>query len=349
MTTTPPTAHTGAHTDTSTHADGGSDVGPSGTAHSATIERADTIEDTTGGALSSAQTWQPSPHEWLPHRLLTTLAQHRMATTAQLHTMLRPEVTRQTISTPLNRLRDKGLVDFVVLPRSQRTRAWYLTTDGARITRDHPALRGRPPYPITSATAASLKTPHTLTVVRTHLAFATDARDRGHEHGPLDWTPEVSHPIGENTRLTADAVLHYTLTSTGQRTKLRAFIEVDRTTMSSERLATKLIDYARLWSYEPQPVGRQHARTSAGSSPLWLRWYPVFPRILFVLTGAPRHRLHHRINDLKAMTAQHPHVAALARYAPLAATLLDDLEHHRPTGNVWVPLAGGEPRPWTDL
>ncbi|MFJ3310722.1 replication-relaxation family protein [Streptomyces sp. NPDC086549] len=303
----------------------------------------------TSGAAITARAWQPSPVEWLPHRLLTALAQHRMATTAQLHAMLRPEVARQTISTPLNALRDKGLVDYVVLPRSQRTRAWYLTADGARITRDHPALRGRPPYPITSATAASLKTPHTLTVVRTHLAFAADARERGDEHGPLDWTPEVSHSIGENTRLTADAVLHYTLTSTEQRTKLRAFIEVDRTTMSSERLAAKLIEYARLWSYEPQPAGRQHARKPAGSSPLWLRWYPLFPRILFVLTGAPRPSLEHRIGDLQAMTAQHPHVAALARYVPLAAAHLHDLEQRGPTHAVWTPLAGGEPRPWTDL
>ncbi|MGW7410225.1 replication-relaxation family protein [Streptomyces sp. NPDC054833] len=346
MTPTPPTADT---TRAQTHPDPDARVGvdPSGTVCSA--ERGQTTKDSAGSPLSTTQAWQPSPHEWLPHRLLTALAQHRMATTAQLHAMLRPEVTRQTISTPLNRLRDKGLVDFVVLPRSQRTRAWYLTTEGTRITRDHPALRGRPPYPITSATAASLKTPHTLTVVRTHLTFAADARERGDEHGPLDWTPEVCHPIGENTRLTADAVLHYTLTSTEQRTKLRAFIEVDRTTMSSERLAAKLIEYARLWSYEPQPVGRQHTRKPAGSSPLWLRWYPVFPRILFVLTGATRHRLEHRISDLKAMTAQHPHVAALARYVPLAAALLDDLEHHRPTGDVWVPLAGGEPLPWTHL
>ncbi|MGW7385306.1 replication-relaxation family protein [Streptomyces sp. NPDC054794] len=347
MTTTPPTADTDTDTIAHAHADADAEIGASGAADGAAIGPADTIKDSSG-SHSTAPAWQPSPLEWLPHQLLTALAQHRMATTAQLHAMLRPEVTRQTISTPLNRLRDKDLVDSVVLPRSQRTRAWYLTADGARIARDHPALRGRPPYPITSATAASLKTPHTLTVVRTHLAFATDARERGDEHGPLDWTPEISHPIGENARLTADAVLHYTLTSTEQRIKLRAFIEVDRTTMSSERLATKLIDYARLWAYEPQPAGH-HARKRAGSSPLWLRWYPLFPRILFVLTGAPRPTLDHRISDLKAMTAQHPHVNALARHVPLAAAHLHDLEHHRPTEAVWTPLTGGEPRSWTDL
>ncbi|MGW7258680.1 replication-relaxation family protein [Streptomyces sp. NPDC054834] len=285
--------------------------------------------------------------EPLPHQLMCALAQHRIATLSQLQIMLRPHATRHTVSAPLNDLRDKCLVDFTVLPQSGRTRAWYLTGEGARLIRDHPALRGRPPYPITSTTAASLKTPHTLTVVRTHLAFTLDARRRGDEHGYLDWTPEVTHPIGESGRLTADALLHYTLTSSEQRTKLRAFVEVDRATMASERLASKLIEYARLWAHEPPP--RHRPRQSAGAHPTWLRWYPVFPRILFILTGASRTVLTHRISDLQAMTGQHPHVSALARYVPLAATTLEDLEQHAPSAAVWVPLAGGQPKPWTEL
>lgn len=149
--------------------------------------------------------------------------------------------------------------------------------EGARLVRDFPALRGRPPYPITSATAASLKTPHTLTVVRTHLAFVTDARKRGDEHGHLDWTPEISHPLSDGEKIITDALMHYTVIGEDQRTKVRAFVEVDRTTMSSERLASKLIEYARLWSYEPQPVGRQRSRQSVVPGAVWLRWYPVFP------------------------------------------------------------------------
>lgn len=98
-----------------------------------------------------------------------------------------------------------------MLPQSNRSRAWFLTPDGARLTRDWPALRGRPPYPITSATAASLRTPHTLTVVRSHLAFVADARRRGDEHGHLYWTPEVSHPLSDGEKVIADAVMHYTL------------------------------------------------------------------------------------------------------------------------------------------
>ncbi|MCX4411212.1 replication-relaxation family protein [Streptomyces sp. NBC_01764] len=297
--------------------------------------------------VSSGRT--PSPVEPLPHQLLAVLGQHRMATTSQLHDLLRPGTARQTVSTPLNKLRRDGLVDYTVLPQSNRSRAWYLTGEGARLVRDFPALRGRPPYPITSATAASLKTPHTLTVVRTHLAFVTDARRRSDEHGHLDWTPEVSHPLSDGEKIITDALMHYTVIGKDQRTKLRAFVEVDRTTMSSERLASKLIEYARLWSYEPQPVGRQRSRQPVVPGAVWLRWYPVFPRVLFVLTGASRYVLANRTSDLQAMVAQHPLVGTLARQVPLGAAVLDDLELRGPTGDVWVPLAGGEPRPWTEL
>lgn len=290
----------------------------------------------------------PSPLEPLAHQLLAALALHRIATTHQLRALLRPHATPQTVSAPLNRLRRHGLVDYTVLPASHRSRAWFLTPDGARVARDLPALRGRAPYPMTSAMAASLKTPHTLTVLRTHLAFVADARRRGDEHGHLDWTPEVCHPIGDGDRLIADALLHYTLTGGQQRANLRAFVEVDRATMSSERLAAKLIDYARLWSYTPQPLGRPRQR-QAGTGVTWLRWYPVFPRVLIVLTGASPGVLAHRIADLQAMAAQHPHVAALAREVPLGAGVLEDLEAHTPTGDVWVPLAGGTRRAWTEL
>jgi hypothetical protein len=272
-----------------------------------------------------------------------------MATTGQLQALLRPHVRRQTVNTPLNELRRQSLVDYTVLPRSRGTRAWYLTGDGVRMVKDFPALRGRPTYPVTSATAASLKTPHTLTVLRTHLTFVADARERGDEHGFLDWTPEVSHSLGDGEKVITDALMHYTLTRAQQRTKLRAFVEVDRTTMSSERLASKLIEYARLWSYEPQPVGRQRPRQPVAAGPAWLRWYPVYPRILFVLTSGTRQVLVNRISDLQAMTTQHPLVATMAHAVPLGAAVLEDLEAEGPTGTVWTPLTGGPARPWTEL
>ncbi|MEU5436436.1 replication-relaxation family protein [Streptomyces sp. NPDC020719] len=297
----------------------------------------------------AAPAFLPSPVEPLPHQLLAALAQHRMATNQQLQDLLRPQASRLNVVKPLSRLHKEGLVDYTVLPQSNGRRAWFLTPDGARITRDWSQLRGRPPYPITSASAASMKTPHVLTVLRAHIAFVTDARRRGDEHGHLDWTPEVSHSLGDSERVIADALMYYVLhTDDGSRSKLRALIEIDRATTSSERLATKLIDYARLHTYTPAPPGRRTAQ--ATTAPAWQRWYPVFPRILFILTGASPVTLTHRIEDLQAMTAEHPAVAQLARAVPLGAAFLADLEQHGPTGPVWTPLNGkGERRSWTEL
>ncbi|MFF2386990.1 replication-relaxation family protein [Streptomyces sp. NPDC058108] len=288
---------------------------------------------------------RPDP---LGHRALVALAQHRIATTSHLNQMLCPHASRQVMSRVLSKLHSDGLIAWTALPDADRshTRVWHLTARGARLTRDLPALRGRQPYPITSKTAASLKTPHTLAVVRAHLAFAQDARRLGHEHGPSDWMPEVSHPIGDGERVVADAVMYYTVVDGEDRQKLRAFVEIDRCTMSSERLAVKLIEYARLFRYEAQPVGRRRA---AQAGPAWLRWYPVFPRVLFLLTGASRARLNDRISDLQAMAVQHPLVASFASEVPLGAAVLEDVEEHGPVETAWVPLAGGPGRSWTDL
>ena len=89
----------------------------------------------------AAAGFTPSPVERLAHQLLATLAQHRMASTGQLHVLLRPDRSRQSVSERLNDLLDERLVDFAVLPQSHRTRVWYLTPKGARLTRDWPALR----------------------------------------------------------------------------------------------------------------------------------------------------------------------------------------------------------------
>jgi hypothetical protein len=49
------------------------------------------------------------------------------------------------------------------------------------------------------------------------------------------------------------------------------------------------------------------------------------------------------------MVDHHPLVAEMAREVPLGAVVLNDLEEHGPTSDVWVPLAGGGRRSWTEL
>ncbi|MFD9491315.1 replication-relaxation family protein [Streptomyces sp. NPDC060005] len=132
---------------------------------------------------------RPAPRtssESLRHQALAALAQHRIATSGHLHQMLCPLSTRQVMSRVLSKLRTHAFIDRTTPPEADRshTKTWYLPPHGARLTRDLPVLRGRQSYPITSDTAASLKTSHTRAVVRAHLAIAADARQRGHKHGP---------------------------------------------------------------------------------------------------------------------------------------------------------------------
>jgi len=295
---------------------------------------------------------QPGTQDTAAHRALALLAQHRLATTPQLHQLLSPTAARQVTSAVLNTLRENDLAAYTVLPRTNRLRAWYLTGRGARIVTGWPELRGRTVHTPGSNTEASLRAAHTLTVLRAHLAFLTDARRRADEYGPLDWVPEIAHRLpdtGGEDKLIADAVLHYTTTAPHRR-QYRAFIEVDRATMSSERLARKLISYARFHDYTPQAVGRRGTVADQTAMLAWQRFYPRFPRVLFIVTGASEVSLHRRIEDLRAMTVGHPLVAQLAGQVPLGAAILENLERHGPSAAVWTPLAGPtDRRSWMDL
>ncbi|MFJ5218755.1 replication-relaxation family protein [Streptomyces sp. NPDC088354] len=296
--------------------------------------------------------FQPNAEDSPAHRTLALLAQHRLATTSQLHQLVMPNGTRQAASQVLNSLREEKLISFSVLPRSSGSRAWYLTTRGARVVTGWPELRGRTVQPPSNGTEANLRAAHTLTALRTHLAFLTDARVRGDEYGPLDWVPEVAHRLpdtGGEDKLIADSVMHYTATAP-RRLQYRAFIEVDRATMSSERLSRKLISYARFHDYTPMAPGRRGTVADQTTMLAWQRFYPRFPRVLFVLTGAAPDILQRRINDLRAMVAVHSLVTQLASQVPLGAAVLEDLEQYGASGPVWTPLAGpADRRSWMEL
>ncbi|MFD8078235.1 replication-relaxation family protein [Streptomyces sp. NPDC059718] len=293
---------------------------------------------------------QPATDDSAAHRALALLAQHRLATTPHLQQLVAPDASRQFTSRALNMLREAELVSYAMV--GSRMRVWFLTAQGARAVAGWPELRGQPAFAPGSPVEASLRASHTLTVLRTHLAFLTDARARGDEYGPLDWVPEVAHRLpdtGGEDRLIADAVLHYTATRP-QRLQYRAFVEVDRATMSSERLARKLISYARFHEYVPQPPGRRGTVADQDAMLAWQRFYPRFPRVLFVLTGAGPDALQRRIGDLRAMVAGHPLVTQLAGHVQLGAAVLEDLEQFGASGPVWTPLAGDrERRSWMDL
>ncbi len=301
--------------------------------------------------MTTQATLHPPTTDTHAHQALALIAQHRMVTTTQLHQMVTPEIPTRKIYKVLAPLRAEGLIAHTVLGRSSGLQAHYLTPAGAHTVRDWPELRGRTPAILTNA-AASLRAAHTLTGVRAHLAFLTDARNHGDEYGPLDWVPEIAHRLpdtGGEDQVIADAVLHYTV-SGPRRRQYRAFVEVDRSTMSSERLARKLISYARFHNYTPQPAIRRQTVADQGAMLAWQRFYPRFPRVLVILTGAPRPTLARRIQDLRHMAASHDLVATFAAQVPLGATILEDIEQQGPSAPVWTPLTGpADPKPWTQL
>lgn len=95
---------------------------------------------------------------------------------------------------------------------------------------------------------------HGLTVTETALAFLQDARRRGDLCRPLDWIPEVHHPLGSCEAVIPDSLLFYRRgreDDAGNGVMLRAFVEVDRATMGPERLPAKVGAYARLHQYVP--------------------------------------------------------------------------------------------------
>ncbi|MFI1767348.1 replication-relaxation family protein [Streptomyces sp. NPDC020800] len=271
---------------------------------------------------------------------LAVLAQYRMATTEQMHLILSPDVRVEQTRRRLAKLREERLIDRITLPQAGRRRVWFPTAYGVQIACEFPELRGRrPARTVSDPTAVRLRVAHTLTVTETGLAFLQDARRRGDLCRPLDWIPEVHHPIGSGEAVIPDALMFYRRNGVNGDggAMLRAFLEVDRATMGPERLAAKLGGYARLHHYVPAPIGR---RAAVGQSVLqeeWRRHYPLFPRLLFVLDGTSPAGVDTRINALRAATTA-PGVADLLRNVPVLAIPMTDLLHHGPAAPVWRPI-----------
>jgi hypothetical protein len=278
---------------------------------------------------------------------LGVLTQYRMATTEQMHRVIAPDVRIEQTRRRLARLRTERLVDRITLPQAGRMRVWFPTLYGVQLACEWPELRERrPSKTVSDPTAVRLKAGHTLTVTETALVFLEDARRRGDACEPLDWIPEVHHPIGSGEAVIPDALLYYRRGPAGgdNGAMLRAFVEVDRATMGPERLAAKLTAYERLHRYVPAVPGRRPAVQEAAVEE-WRRRYPLFPRLLFVLDGTGPAGVENRISALRAgagLLARFPHDVPVL-VAPLA-----DLLHHGPSAPVWRPVHDSDQRvPWT--
>ncbi|MFJ1551123.1 replication-relaxation family protein [Streptomyces sp. NPDC088246] len=191
--------------------------------------------------------------------------------------------------------------------------------------------------------------------VRTPSETRFGSRRRNPQYGrfpaacrPLDWIPEVHHPIGSGEAVIPDALLYYRRgpVDGDNRSMLRVFVEVDRATMGPERLAAKLTAYERLYRYVPVVPGRRPTLQEPAVEE-W-RWrYPLFPRVLFVLDGTGPAGVENRISALRAGAG------LLAPYrfpydVPVLAAPLTDLLHQGPSTPVWRPVHDPDQRvPWT--
>ncbi|MGW6924836.1 replication-relaxation family protein [Streptomyces sp. NPDC054950] len=111
------------------------------------------------------------------------------------------------------------------------------------------------------------------------MQFLLDARRRGETCQPLDFLPEIHHPIEGGEAVIPDALMYYQRERRkGGGSMLRAFLEVDRATMGPERLASKLRAYARLHQHAPAPAGRRRTMEPVQEvQEEWRRHYPLLP------------------------------------------------------------------------
>lgn len=280
---------------------------------------------------------------WWRTELIRLLYQVRLATTAQLGRLLDIEHTKR-VWTVLADLTRTGLVDSVRVQGNGpgSTKAWFLTPAGAQLAETAGDVVHRP-YRMTQQAATGPAQAHMLAVTETGCVFVEHARRRGDECRPTDWNVEVAHRTRDGAAsrraadlLISDAVLHYTAVGDGRRRLMTFFLEIDRATMSVARLARKVDHYARYYTYTPGTQGPRDPRRTTGkrrnssTAPGWRELYPVFPKLLIVLTGAPEEALTARTADLRAWCLGNERLRGLSDQINVGAVALTALQQQGP-------------------
>jgi hypothetical protein len=284
------------------------------------------------GALTPAAAMLPA----ISTEILTSLHQHRLLTTAQVHQMHLPGRSRRWTERVLAQLAARELTTFVQ-PGARGPRLYFLTSTGAEAVEQIPTRAETRSKLITPEQAAGPLWKHTLAVNQAGIAFIQAARERGDDFGPFGWRHEIAHVFstpgrGRTETLIADALLTYPeQAASGALTYHYRLIELDRATVPTDILASKLARYADL-----------HA-AAGQSEPAWRSSYPVFPDILCVLAGKPRAALQRRARTVLALCQANPRLQA-APEVKVSLALLDDLQAHGPYAAIWREL-GSPSRP----
>lgn len=268
--------------------------------------------------------------------VVASIGEHRVLSTAQVQAIHFSDCSVRRAQQVLAYLERAGLVAYVEARRAPR-RLWFLTERGAEWVVD--AGEERRPKVLTPEQAAGPLRAHTFGVNEVGITFLAAARERGDDFGPLSWRHEIAHPLNRGRgrarrMLIADAVLNYVWLDERHIVYEQRFVEVDRATLSVERLVAELARYGQLY----------RARDKGGKS-LWRNHYPSFPPVICALTGASRKALVRRRDIALALLADHPELDRAYEVA-IHFCLLDDLTERGPFAPIF--RAVGEPRQAVD-
>lgn len=279
--------------------------------------------------------WKAAARLRLPEataEVIASLGEHRVLSTAQARAIHFPDRSLRRTQQVLAYLERSGLVAYAEARRAPR-RLWFLTERGADYVLDAGEVERRPKILAPEQAAGPLRA-HTLAVNEAGISFLRAARERGDDFGPLSWRHEIAHPLNRGRgrarrSLIADAVLNYVRADERHITYEQRFIEVDRATLSVERLVAELARYGQLC----------RARDKSGKS-LWGGHYPSLPPVICALAGASRKALIRRRDIAIVLLEGHPELDR-AYAVRIYFCLLDDLTERGPFAPIF--RAVGEP------
>lgn len=267
----------------------------------------------------------PSAAVGLPEataEIIASLGEHRVLSTEQVRTIHLPGRSLRRTQQILAGIEGAELIHHVdtrIAPR----RLWFVSEHGAALAFELVGLETHPRVLQASDAAGPLRA-HTLAVNDAAICFLKAARERGDEFGPFSWRQEIAHPMsrgrGRRRRtLFADAVLTYLRREEDGTALEQRFLELDRATLSVDRLVAELSRYAQLYR-----------ATDAEGQQLWRNRYPVFPRVLCLLTGASREALTTRRTFASMLLREHPAMEQARGEVPISFCRLEDLQRKGP-------------------
>jgi hypothetical protein len=267
-------------------------------------------------------------------QILAWIAQHRLLSSQQVRALRGPDASPRWTRALLTSLERHGAICHV-RANGQR-KLWHLTDHGAQLALTG-GLTDHPPKVLTTAQASGALQAHTLAVNDTGLAFTHAAQQRDDDCGPLAWRHEVAHPLTTSHRrqLIADALLTYLLAGNERLALEYRLLELDRATLTADRLARKLARYADLYR-----------ATDHTGQPRWRTWYPAFPAVIAVLTGTNPTALERRRRTVLALCRTNPHLTATPEI-DISICLLSDLQRHGPFAPIFLrPHTPTQPGDW---